>query len=78
MARLTSGLSSSRVGQNHKYTVYKRVFGRKFAKCMIMYGVHIRFWPSLLSSEDQEGFYVLCLASSVVRWVPWKLFHTVN
>jgi hypothetical protein len=36
-----------RVGQNHIYTVYIRYFGRKITKFTVIYGVYIRFWPTL-------------------------------
>jgi hypothetical protein len=40
-----------RVGQNHIYTVYIRyfcgIFGREITKYTVIYGVYIRFWPTL-------------------------------
>jgi len=37
-----------RVGQNHIYTVYiYGIFGREITKYTVIYGVHIRFWPTL-------------------------------
>ena len=36
-----------RVGQNHIYTVYIRYFGREITKYTVIYGVYIRFWPTL-------------------------------
>ena len=41
----------SRVGQNQKNTVYiciSGIFGREITKYTVIYGVHIRFWPTLL------------------------------
>ena len=47
----------SRVGQNHKYTVYIQwtinilciyihgIFGREITKYTVIYGVYIQFWP---------------------------------
>jgi hypothetical protein len=40
-----------RVGQNHIYTVYIRYFGREITKYSVIYGVNIRFWPTLLKIE---------------------------
>jgi len=41
-----------RVGQNHMYTVCIRcvygVFGREFTIYTVIYGVYLRFWPTLL------------------------------
>jgi len=36
-----------RVGQNHIYTVYIRIFGSEFTKYTVIYGENIRFWPTL-------------------------------
>ena len=40
----------SGVGHNHiyMYGVYTVFFGREITKCMVIYGVNIRFWPTLL------------------------------
>jgi hypothetical protein len=34
-------------GQNPIYTVYIRFFGRETTKYTVIYGVFIRFWPTL-------------------------------
>ena len=36
-----------RVGQNHIYTVCIRYFGREITIHTVIYGVYIRFWPTL-------------------------------
>jgi hypothetical protein len=42
----------SRVGLNHIYTVYiYGIFGREITKYTVIYGVYMRFWPTLLMSN---------------------------
>jgi hypothetical protein len=36
-----------RVGQKHLNTVFYGIFGREIAKYTVIYGVYIRFWPTL-------------------------------
>ena len=47
---------TSRVGQNHIYiyTVYIQYFWQgNITKYTVIYGVYIRFWPTLLTSKDR-------------------------
>jgi hypothetical protein len=41
------GMHMDRVGQNHIYTVYVRYFWQENHKYTVIYGVYIRFWPTL-------------------------------
>ena len=45
-----------RVGQNHIYIwcVYG-IFGRKNTKYTVIYGVYIRFWPTLMMCDANRG-----------------------
>ena len=46
-----------RVGQNDIYTVYIHgVFGREITKYTLMYGVYIRFWPTLFNLRCTRPF----------------------
>jgi len=40
-------LSICRVGQNPIYTVYIRYFWQQNIKYTVIYGEHVRFWPTL-------------------------------
>jgi len=47
-ARLEVGGEKRLVGHNHTSTVYIRCsFGREITKYTVIYGAHIRFWPTL-------------------------------
>ena len=45
-----------RVGQNHLYTVYIQYFGREIIKYTVIYGVYIRFWPTLQTSSATNAW----------------------
>ena len=65
-----------RVGQNHIYTVYIRYFWQGNYNCTVIYGVYIRFWPTLPK-------YLLCarhfLAKFVAMCTPFAhLLHDPN
>jgi len=51
----------SRIGQNHIYIyiwcIYGN-FGRKITKYMVMYGVDIRFWPTLPITKNVNETHV--------------------
>jgi hypothetical protein len=55
----------ARVGQNHIYTVYiYGIFGREIIKYTIIYGVYIRFWPTLHMAHESRKDQITtpCLA----------------
>ena len=57
-----------RVGQNHIYTVCKRVygiFGREFTIYTVIYGVYIRFWPTPLLYVVWCNWFVSLLSCCV-------------
>ena len=43
------------------YTVYIRYFGREIIKYTVIYGVYIRFWPTLPVGEKHEGQVKRCI-----------------
>ena len=46
----------SRVGQNHIYIRFTYgIFGREVTKYTVIYGVYIRFWPTLKISYYEPG-----------------------
>jgi hypothetical protein len=49
----------ARVGQNHKYTVHIRYFCREITKYTVIYGVYIRFWPTLRIAHKGHPAVVL-------------------
>ena len=58
-----------RVGQNRIYTVYIRyfcgIFGREITKYTVIYGVYIRFWPTLnINDGARYRCFVLDIAGA--------------
>ena len=52
-----------RVGQNHIIRCIYGIFGRKIIKYTVIYGVYIRFWPTLCVRNVSEWpFSRFCLS----------------
>jgi hypothetical protein len=53
MAKLDTNVSCiiNRVGQNHIHTVYIRYFWQGNHLISVIYGVYIRFWPTLIIQQ---------------------------
>jgi len=46
---ISTWMHMSRVGQNHTYICsIHGIYGREITNCTVIYGVYIRFWPTLL------------------------------